>query len=497
MRISFILCFFVLSAISQLAWSQCPPAGFPESGNTCPTAPIICGNIDGYCATINNSNTPQSFPGCPGWQLNNDEWIAFVAGSNQISIQVIPSNCMNGGNNTGLQGAIYGRCISQPIDLQCSCTVNPFVLESSNFEVGKTYYLVLDGCGGNVCDYAISLLSGSTIAPKLTDPGDISGPTLVCTGSQTIHSIPTVAGAGTYTWTMSSPLGDFGKETNNTKSIKWTNTGFTTLCVKTSNACESNPKESCKALAVSLGLNALISGKDTLCNGQTADLSISFAGQQGPWSFVYSIDSIALPMITTNQNPHIISVNQPGVYRLVSVVADTNSLCKGLVSGEAIISNVIIDIAATIKNATQGVSNGDIRLTVSNGIPPYTYKWSNGSTLQNISGLWTGTYTVTVTDATDCSYAKTYFVDAVSDAVEAQMNTFRVSPNPTSGSLQVSFHDPVPANGWLRLFDAQGRLAGQWLVPQGTDLWSIDMGGLASGVYALVWGEKGIRIIRR
>ena len=54
--------------------AQCPPPGFPDPGNTCPLAPILCENLDGYCSTINNNNTVQSFPGCSGaWTLNNDE----------------------------------------------------------------------------------------------------------------------------------------------------------------------------------------------------------------------------------------------------------------------------------------------------------------------------------------------------------------------------------------------------------------------------------------
>lgn len=37
------------------------------------------------------------------------------------------------------------------------------------------------------------------------------------------------------------------------------------------------------------------------------------------------------------------------------------------------------------------------------GTPPYTYLWSNGGTLAEITGLSAGTYTVTVTDAVNCT----------------------------------------------------------------------------------------------
>lgn len=47
-----------------------------------------------------------------------------------------------------------------------------------------------------------------------------------------------------------------------------------------------------------------------------------------------------------------------------------------------------------------GENNGAINLYVSEGIPPYTYLWSNGATTEDLENLEPGIYTVTVTDAT-------------------------------------------------------------------------------------------------
>lgn len=43
--------------------------------------------------------------------------------------------------------------------------------------------------------------------------------------------------------------------------------------------------------------------------------------------------------------------------------------------------------------------NGTANVTASGGVPPYTYLWDNGESVNNISGLCNGIYTVTVTDA--------------------------------------------------------------------------------------------------
>jgi hypothetical protein len=59
--------------------------------------------------------------------------------------------------------------------------------------------------------------------------------------------------------------------------------------------------------------------------------------------------------------------------------------------------------ANTSPVSCHGGSNGSIMLNPSGGIIPYTFQWSNGYTSQNISGLTTGNYTVTVTDGNFCT----------------------------------------------------------------------------------------------
>jgi hypothetical protein len=58
----------------------------------------------------------------------------------------------------------------------------------------------------------------------------------------------------------------------------------------------------------------------------------------------------------------------------------------------------------------KGKSDGTARITVTNGIPGYTYQWSNGKSSDNITGLITGIYFVTFTDQAGCSNQATLYI---------------------------------------------------------------------------------------
>ncbi len=61
-------------------------------------------------------------------------------------------------------------------------------------------------------------------------------------------------------------------------------------------------------------------------------------------------------------------------------------------------------LAAAVTNITCGGPNsGAVDLSVSGGIPGYTYLWNNGNTQQDLANVAAGIYTVTVTDAAGCT----------------------------------------------------------------------------------------------
>jgi len=178
--------------------APCPANDFPAA-DLCLDACVLC-NFNGYAGTT-VGYTPQTPPGfCSNAQ--NDQWLAFVAGSSTATFTCTPSICTNG---DGLQLALYASCnASKPVacnsgqqggeNIPVSVTVNTLV-------PGTTYYLVIDGYNGDNCDFQISVTPPSAaVAIPVGTTGSITGPGEVCPGGSFNYSVEPVSGAGAYNW---------------------------------------------------------------------------------------------------------------------------------------------------------------------------------------------------------------------------------------------------------------------------------------------------------
>jgi len=95
----------------------------------------------------------------------------------------------------------------------------------------------------------------------------------------------------------------------------------------------ANASDSC--VLVTDFLQAFISGNDTICDNinKSAEVKIYFSGATPPFTFVYAINGVSQPSITTTINPYVIYTNEEGIYTLTSFA---NGL--GLISGSAFVT---------------------------------------------------------------------------------------------------------------------------------------------------------------
>ncbi len=89
--------------------------------------------------------------------------------------------------------------------------------------------------------------------------------------------------------------------------------------------------------------------------------------------------------------------------------------------------------------------DGAVSTAVAGGTSPYTYTWSNSATTSGISGLAMGTYTITVTDANNCTTQGSYmFTDPTCNNPPLARNDINntLQGTPVGGNVLTNDRDP-------------------------------------------------------
>ncbi len=127
---------------------------------------------------------------------------------------------------------------------------------------------------------------------------------------------------------------------------------------------------------------------------------------------------------------HTISNLPPGDYT-VTVTSDAG--CEAIVTN-TIDSSGQIEILTDIKHTSCGLNNGSITANPING-QGYSFLWSTGDTIQTISNLEAGEYTVTVSAAGGCSEEQTITVNESSSEIEAEFDVAHTSCGLNDGTI--------------------------------------------------------------
>ncbi|WP_189342881.1 VWA domain-containing protein, partial [Ulvibacter litoralis] len=248
-----------------------------------------------------------------------------------------------------------------------------------------------------------ALANTETLSVTITEPEAISIILTKVNATQTqgcLNGEATASPSGgtppyTYQWSASAG----GQTTQTATNLP---AGTHTVIVTDANDCELEQGvvidciENCDAvITVDSTTNVLCANETT---GSATVSASSIANPAATFTFTWSTGDV-VPGVTTSTLNNL----GAGVYT-VSVTID-GTVCLPVEQSVTITEPAsALNVTATSTDES-GPATGDGTATAnaSGGTPPYSYSWSpGGETLQTITGLSAGVYTVTVTDANGC-----------------------------------------------------------------------------------------------
>jgi gliding motility-associated-like protein len=144
----------------------------------------------------------------------------------------------------------------------------------------------------------------------------------------------------------------------------------------------------------------------------------------------------------TGVGPHTITYNAVGTKPIIHIIRSS----EGCVTSKTI--PILIDTlaitATTIPPTCGGGQDGGATVSVTRGIVPYAFVWSNGSTTPTIQNVVEGIYTVTVSDAGTCTQTAEIPVSELELIAAANTNTNPLCTNTPSGTITMQITNGQP-----------------------------------------------------
>ncbi|MDB5261317.1 MAG: hypothetical protein JWQ14_598 [Adhaeribacter sp.] len=226
-------------------------------------------------------------------------------------------------------------------------------------------------------------------------------------------------------------------------------------------------------------------------------IDVTVSGGAAPYSYQWN----------TGEKTEDLTVAAPGTFTVT--VTDAQG-CKAVSTVYVGRKNGPMTLYTSVMNVSAaGSQDGSVNLSVTGGVEPFKYRWSNGAITEDITGLAAGSYTVVVTDA--FGTAATVSVQIQAAGIKAQANTRSINnsevfsfketglivyPNPATGKTNLAISLAMPGKYTLELYDIRGAKVKTLATGQAGDneyfTLQVDVASYAEGVYLLklITGEE-------
>ena len=383
----------------------------PIMTSFCSDACIIC-DIDGFTGRHESTIIGEAPPGFAGectFVAHNMQWIAFIAGSVDLSVSLSVSNCQQ---NLGLEFGLYKGIDCENFVRISNCFGgaagiigpgdNGVITNTEPLVIGQYYFIVMDGALGDNCDWTFSVIDGSTAVSPLTHSGVIEGNNSICPNFLQEYLVDPPVGATDFEWTVNGVI-----QNSNIPSLEYTfpTEGSYNICVTAKNACDEAPP-TCFFVEVAEIITEI---EDILCEGETYEIAGSSLTEGGFYQFdliseagcdsLVTLDLLEIETPLLNLSLNICEGDT--IFIGTSAYTQTGAYQEILVSSQDCDSIVNLDLLTIICNISSsdnmtpvichGESSGMIEFNVTNGTAPFTYSW------QELNGAFFGSGNITST----------------------------------------------------------------------------------------------------
>lgn len=426
--------------------AQTAPTAIANAGGelTCVVEEVT---ISGAGSSSGN-NVSYAWSTSGGTIVGNTDGIDIVASASGTYTLIVTDNTNNCSAQTSV--SVNSNTNVPVLNLQ-----TPDILTCTN-----TSTTLVGSVDGNVSDFNYQWVTtggnivsgGNTLTPTVDAPGNYSmQATNIANGcSATVatdvtESINTPSGAYNFTVTDDQFVGE-ATSTTNGNTYAWSvngtpsgtestlntqlSVGINTICLSLTNECGSDTV--CNQVLYSTILTALVNSQNISCYGSmNGSASSQTSGGIAPYTYAWTG-----PNGFTANTPSIENLAS-GVYTLVITDASNAEFTQNVIIEEP--AN-IVSSSVSIVNDNNSRGQGSISLTVQGGTGALSYLWSNGATTSNLTELFAGSYTLTVTDEKGCMKVFGPFVVENSSSIDESkyIKQLTISPNPTNAYVSLN-----------------------------------------------------------
>lgn len=197
-----------------------------------------------------------------------------------------------------------------------------------------------------------------------------------------------------------------------------------------SNLCGSGTFSGLGTVQIIPAVSATMSGSQTICTGNTAQLSVNLTGS-APWNITWTDGITSFPVTGATSNPYVISVS-PTFTTTYVVLQVSSGTCTGSPFGSSVVQ--VVPGATLSLSGNQTICPGTgVQMTFAmTGTPPWNIAWTDGTTVNNQSGLMTSPYVVNLTPLASVTYSPVSIQNSCGSGAISGQATFTVNSAATA-----------------------------------------------------------------